>query len=92
MRRRNLVAWIVLAVALLLGTIGRKVGSNALYLLSGLGFLVAVGLWVSMAPAWQRLRGRVPAMPGLFPRVDGEWDPVQGAPAAALRRRRLGRK
>ncbi len=81
MQRKALAAWILLALALLFGFLGRGLEADPLYLLSGICFLSAAGIAVSFLPVWSRLRERVPVMPGLFPRLHGRrWDPATGRP------------
>lgn len=78
MRTKAIVAWVLVALALVLGYIGRA-GADAFYLLSGFCFLAALGIAISFLPFWANLRDRVPKMPGLFPRAArGEWDPATG--------------
>lgn len=87
MRRKAIVAWSLLALALLFGFLGRATDADALYFFSGLGFLGALGIAISFLPFWARFREHVPAMPGLFPRLDGwAWDPVAGRPGNLRRK------
>ncbi len=98
MRRRTATALGTFAGAVLLGFLGRAADSEALYFLSGLLFLVAVGLGVALLPVWDRWGLRLPPM-RLFPKPGpGEaWDPTTGTvvrtsgrgkpPKGAVRRR-----
>lgn len=89
MRRKGIIGWVLFALALLFGFIGRAADADALYLLSGFCFLGALGVLISHLPFWARFRDSVPAMPGLFPRLGGrDWDPVTGQPSESVQRRR----
>lgn len=88
------------AGSVFLGFLGRAADSETLYFLSGLLFLTALGLGLSLLPVWDRLGLRLPPM-RLFPRPGpGEtWDPRTGsvvrAPGSgpgAGRRRDHGRR
>lgn len=88
MRRKAVAAWILVALALLFGFLGRSVDADPLYFLSGLFFLTAMGIFIGFLPVWAGFRDRVPAMPGLFPRVQaGLWDPVTGQPGVPKKRK-----
>lgn len=89
MRRRGWFAIGTFAGAVLFGFLGRAADSEALYFLSGLLFLTAVGLGVSLLPVWDRWGLRLPPM-RLFPRPGpGEaWDPATGQVVAKERPRR----
>lgn len=50
--------------------------ADALYLLSGVLFLVAVGLFVSHAKVWGKFK--LPKLQKLFPKGRGKWDDVTG--------------
>lgn len=65
-------AWIAIAAAslgLLLGIIGRSADVEALDLLSGLAWIAAIVLGVSLLPFWKGLLPEVAPMPGLFAHV-----------------------
>ena len=95
MRRRTVIAWIAVAWGLLFGFLGEAADSQALFMLAGLGFLVAIGIGLAALPWWHKLGLDMPYMPGLFQRPGpGErWSPSSGrpepetAPGEAQRRR-----
>lgn len=63
-----------LALAILLGMLGDA--ADALYLLSGLLFLAAIGLFLSHLAFWGRFK--LPDVGKLFPRGSGKWDAKTG--------------
>ncbi|MGB1696863.1 MAG: hypothetical protein ACPHK8_00515 [Thermoplasmatota archaeon] len=75
MKRRTLLGLVALAFAILFGMIGDA--ADALYLLSGLLFLLAIGLFASHAKFWGRFK--LPKLAPLFPKVR-EWDSARGGP------------
>lgn len=70
-------------LALALGAVGRAVDAEALDLFSGLFWIAAIVLAISLLPFWRRTLPEVPPMPGLFsPVPEGHrWCTHCGTPA-----------
>lgn len=100
MRARGWVAIAAAAVGIALGLIERQVGSSALQVLTGLAYLTALGLGISMLRVWDRIGWRLPPMKRLFQRPgrdeswsvqDGRPVPMRDAPQRAAPRQRKAR-
>lgn len=79
MRPTAIVALAALGAGLLFGFIGRAVDSDALFLLSGFGFLTAIGAGIALIP-WVRNLPWPEKMDALFPKIgkNDRLDPLTG--------------
>ena len=79
MRTALVVLFVAIVTALLFGFLGQAVQSDALYLISGLAFLVALGSAVALIP-WVRDLPWPQKMERLFPAMErgDRLDPVTG--------------
>lgn len=73
MKRRTMAGLVCLVLAILFGMIGV---ADAFYLLSGLLFLLSIGLFLSNLAIWDRFK--LPDVGKLFRKRRGEWDPQTG--------------
>jgi hypothetical protein len=69
-----MVGLVCMAFAVLFGMLGEN--AEALYLLSGMLFLLAVGLFLSHLKIWGKFR--LPKLEKLFPKGNGKWDDMSG--------------
>jgi len=83
-RRRAVVAWALLALAVALGAVRTLTKASALDLPAGLCLLVAAGLGISLLPVWRRVLPSLAPLPGLFqaPRASERWCGRCGHPTA----------